>query len=471
MIKRSRVSALMALLDMVLVNAAFALGYYVRYELQLFAPVDEPFFARYSDYWQFQFWYVFLMMIFLYVEGAYADRRDSSWFTELYRVGNVTTTVVVILIAAAFILRPLVYSRLLFVEVAALTILLLGGARLLRRVVEGQFRKRGLGVERVLIVGAGELGRAVMRTFVARPELGYHVVGFVDDNPTKSDLGRFRALGGLDNIEALLKEERVDEVIITLPWMYHRTIVRLVRAGETLGVRARVVPDFFQLSLSRVDFTDLDGIPLMGVKEIAIPRVGRIVKRLMDLVVAIASLLVAALPMLIIALLIRLESPGPAIFRQVRVGEHGKLFHIYKFRSMRVGAEEEKKHLKALNEATGPLFKIKDDPRMTGMGKFLRRSSFDELPNLFNVLRGEMSLVGPRPALPEEVAQFEPWQKQRLEAPPGLTCLWQVSGRSDLSFDEGCLLDIYYIENWSLGLDLTILLRTLPRVLMREGAY
>jgi exopolysaccharide biosynthesis polyprenyl glycosylphosphotransferase len=263
----------------------------------------------------------------------------------------------------------------------------------------------------------------------------------------------------------------VDELIITLPWMYHRTIVRLVRAGEALGVRARVVPDFFQLSLSRVDFTDLDGIPLMGVKEVTIPRLGRLAKRTLDLALAAIALLAAAVPMAIIALLVRLESRGPAIFRQERVGEHGKHFYIYKFRSMREGAEAEKQRLKARNEATGPLFKIKDDPRMTGMGRFLRRSSLDELPNLFNVLRGEMSLVGPRPALPEEVAQFEPWQKQRLEVPPGLTGLWQVSGRSDLSFEEGCLLDIYYIENWSLGLDVTILLRTLPRVLMREGAY
>jgi exopolysaccharide biosynthesis polyprenyl glycosylphosphotransferase len=471
MTKRSRLIPFTVLLDAVLINAAFALGYYVRYRLQLFIPVGEPFFAQYNEYWMFQFWYTVLMLVALYVDGEYVYRRDSSWFIELYRVGNATTTVVVILIAATFIFHPLVYSRLLFVEVAALTIILLGGARLIRRIVGGQLRKRGLGVERVLIVGAGELGRAVMRTFVARPELGYHVVGFVDDNPAKSDLGRFKALGGLDNIETLLKDERIDEVIITLPWMYHRTIVRLVRAGETLGVRARVVPDFFQLALSRVDFTDLDGIPLMSVKEIAIPRLGRVVKRLMDLALASLGLIIAGLPMLVIALLVRLESHGPALFRQVRVGEHGKLFYIYKFRSMRVGADEEKKRLKSLNEATGPLFKIRADPRMTRIGKFLRRSSFDELPNLFNVLRGEMSLVGPRPALPEEVAQFEPWQRQRLEAPPGLTCLWQVSGRSDLSFDEGCLLDIYYIENWSLGLDVTILLRTLPRVLMREGAY
>jgi exopolysaccharide biosynthesis polyprenyl glycosylphosphotransferase len=355
--------------------------------------------------------------------------------------------------------------------VAVLTIALLGLARLIRRLINAQFRKRGLGVERVLIVGAGELGRAVMRTVVARPELGYHIVGFVDDNPAKGDLGRFKALGNLDDIETILKTERVDEMLITLPWMYHRAIMRLVRAGQGHGVRARVVPDFFQLSLNRLDFSDLDGIPLIGIKEASLPRVEQLVKRLLDLALGVVGLALAGLPMLIIALLIRLESPGPALFKQVRVGAKGKLFGIYKFRSMRVGAEAEKEQLKALNEATGPLFKIKNDPRLTRTGKFLRRISFDELPNLFNVLRGEMSLVGPRPGLPDEVAQYEAWHRQRLEVKPGMTGLWQVSGRSDLPFDEMCLLDIYYIENWSLALDFTILLRTLPRVLLREGAY
>jgi lipopolysaccharide/colanic/teichoic acid biosynthesis glycosyltransferase len=153
------------------------------------------------------------------------------------------------------------------------------------------------------------------------------------------------------------------------------------------------------------------------------------------------------------------------------VGERGRIFSFYKFRSMRDGAEDQQAELRSRNEATGPLFKIKDDPRLTRLGPLLRRRSLDEIPQLWNVLRGDMSLVGPRPGLPAEVAQYQPWHRQRLEVPPGITGLWQVSGRSDLSFDEMCLLDIYYIENWSLGLDLMIMLRTIPRVLFGEGAY
>jgi len=328
-----------------------------------------------------------------------------------------------------------------------------------------------VGGDRVLIVGAGELGRAVMRNLVARPELGYRVVGFVDDDLSKGDLGRFKALGGLESIGGIVKGERVDEVIITLPWTYHRTIMGLVRSCESLGVRARVVPDVFQLSLNRVDMDDLGGIPLMGLKETRLPRLAQVVKRVMDFAFASLALLITAPLLLLVAVLIRLNSPGPALFRQKRVGQGGRLFEIYKFRSMRVGAEEEQALLMDQNESSGPLFKMKADPRVTGLGRFLRRSSIDELPQFFNVLRGEMSVVGPRPGRPTEVAEYQPWHRQRLEVPPGITGLWQVSGRSELTFDEMCLLDIYYIENWSLGLDVSIMLRTIPRVFMAEGAY
>jgi len=175
--------------------------------------------------------------------------------------------------------------------------------------------------------------------------------------------------------------------------------------------------------------------------------------------------------MLLIALAIRLDSPGPVLFRQTRVGRGGRPFTLYKFRSMVAEAEMARASLAELNQADGPLFKIKDDPRCTRVGRILRRFSLDELPQFYNVLRGEMSLVGPRPALPEEVAQYQDWHKKRLEVTPGLTGLWQVRGRSELTFDEMMLLDIYYAENWSLGLDLRILLETIPKVLTGQGAY
>ncbi len=467
--RRTRALVLSLLLDAVFINLAFALGYYVRYQLQLFIPVNDANFAPYRVYIPFQLGYMVMLLIFLAFDGVYHRRRQGSWFDELYRIGNATTTVVVILIATTFI--SLLYSRLLLLEAGLITIALLSGYRLLWRLADAGFRRRGVGVDRVLIVGAGELGRAVMRNLVARPELGYRVVGFVDDDLSKGDLGRFKALGGLESIGGIVKGERVDEVIITLPWTYHRTIMGLVRSCESLGVRARVVPDVFQLSLNRVDMDDLGGIPLMGLKDTRLPRVAQIVKRGMDFAFASLALLITAPLLLLVAVLIRLNSPGPALFRQKRVGQGGRLFEIYKFRSMRVGAEEEQALLKDQNESSGPLFKMKADPRVTGLGRFLRRSSIDELPQFFNVLRGEMSVVGPRPGRPTEVAEYQPWHRQRLEVPPGITGLWQVSGRSELTFDEMCLLDIYYIENWSLGLDVSIMLRTIPRVFLAEGAY
>jgi exopolysaccharide biosynthesis polyprenyl glycosylphosphotransferase len=469
--RRARSLAVTLLLDALLINAAFMLGYYVRYELQLFRPVLDANAAPYGEYIPFQLGYTALLVAFLALDGVYRGRREGSWFDELYRIGNATTTVVVILIAATFIFQPLVYSRLLLIEAGLITIALLAGYRLLRRGVEAHLRRRGIGVERVLIVGAGEQGRMVMRNLVARPELGYRVVGFLDDDLTKGDLGRYKALGGLESIGGVVKAERVDQVIITLPWMYHRTIMGLVRSAESLGVTARVVPDVFQLSLSRVNLDDLGGIPLMSLKETRLPRAARLLKRALDIVLAVAGLVGLAPLLLLTAAIIRLDSPGPALFKQRRVGERGRLFDIYKFRSMQLGAEEQQAELMTRNEASGPLFKIKADPRLTRFGRFLRRSSLDELPQLINVLRGEMSVVGPRPGLPSEVAEYQAWHRQRLEVPPGITGLWQVSGRSDVTFDEMCLLDIYYIENWSLALDLVIMLRTIPHVLFADGAY
>jgi len=195
------------------------------------------------------------------------------------------------------------------------------------------------------------------------------------------------------------------------------------------------------------------------------------VKRAMDVIFGSLMLIIALPLMALSTVAIKLDSPGPIIFRQKRVGMRGQEFVAYKFRSMREGADEEKVKLLDLNEMNGPLFKMREDPRITRVGRFMRRSSLDELPQVFNVLRGEMSLVGPRPHTSLEVAQYQAWQKQVLEAPPGLTGLAQVSGRSQLSFDEQCLLDIYYIENWSPALDFKILLRTIPKMVSGEGAY
>jgi len=244
-----------------------------------------------------------------------------------------------------------------------------------------------------------------------------------------------------------------------------------VRQCERRQIKVRIIPDLFQMTLSKVVVENLDGIPLIGITEPALHSWQILLKRVMDVIVSALGLVIL-LPILgLVALAIRIDSPGPIIFKQARVGREGRRFTCCKFRSMAVDAEAELDALRERNEASGPLFKMRDDPRRTRIGRFIRRTSLDELPQLWNVLRGEMSLIGPRPPLPSEVKKYEHWHLRRLEVSPGITGLWQVSGRSGLTFDEMVLLDVYYIENWSPLLDLRILLKTVPTVLFGSGAY
>ena len=468
--RNGRVPGWVVLLDIATIIVAFLGGYWVRYDLRWF--LDVAYDAPLSAYLPFLILYVVLTPLFFVVDGVYRT-WPRSWMDQVYRITNATAKMTVLMLAITFVFRPRYYSRAMLIEVGLLTIGLLALVRGAEGIAMAYLRRRGVGIKRVVIVGAGEIGRTVMRTIVARPDLGYRVVGFVDDNPDKgyTDIGRFKALGPLDNLPVILDEERPDEVIITLPWMYHRKIMGIVRECEQRNVRPRIVPDLFQMSLTQVNVEDLGGVPLIGVRAISISKGALLVKRAVDILGAVVGLTLGAPLLALIALAVRLDSPGPVIFRQTRVGLQGRRFEMYKFRSMHVGAEEQQDMLADMNEADGPIFKIRDDPRLTRVGRILRRLSLDELPQLVNVLRGEMSLVGPRPPVPAEVGKYQEWHKKRLEAPPGMTGLWQVSGRSRLSFDEMVLLDIYYIENWSLWLDFKILMRTIPKVLLGEGAY
>jgi exopolysaccharide biosynthesis polyprenyl glycosylphosphotransferase len=471
---RRLLSTGVAITDVLLINIAFAIAYWLRYDLQLFASVDEAYFVPYRSFVPISIALTLLLLGIYKLGGVYNQHRGASWFDEVYSIVTGTATGIILMtFVIVFLFRPLFYSRLIFLYASVLIIFLLSISRLGKRMLRNYLRKRGQGVDRLLIVGAGEVGRTAMRNIVAHPSLGYQIVGFVDDAPEKgsTDIGRFKALGSTANIPRLVKEQSIDEVIVTLPWMYHRKIVSIIAQCERERVRVRIVPDLFQMTLSHLDVEDLGGIPMIGVREIAISSGERIFKRTMDVVISTIGLVLLFPFFLLIGLVIRLDSPGSILFRQVRVGKDEELFACYKFRSMREGADEEKARLLDQNEADGPFFKMRNDPRVTPMGRFLRRASVDELPQLLNVLMGHMSLVGPRPAPPSEVQQYQPWHRRRLAVAPGITGLWQVSGRSELTFDEMVLLDIYYIENWSPALDLQILLRTLPKVILGEGAY
>ncbi len=411
-------------------------------------------------------------IIIFALRGLYSIRLTGTWFRQIWMIISSTTIGTAFLITYYFIFQPPSSSRLLvpFVWITSIVVLCLG--RLLTSGIMGMLYRLGLGETRLLVVGSGRLGKMIMQHIAANPTLGYTIVGFLHDmNETPSDFGRFKMMGTLDDLGLVIRSMQVDEVIIALPSNMHQYAIRSVRMCERLGASFKLVPDLYELSLSRIDMEAVEGIPLIGIKQVSLNTVQRLITRIVDISISVLILLLGSPLWLCLALIIKVTSEGPIIYQQKRVGLNGQLFYMYKFRSMYKDADKVLAALMAQNEAKGPLFKMKDDPRRTPIGRFLRRTSLDEIPQFMNIIKGDMSLVGPRPPLPQEVAQYEEWQKGRLAIKPGLTGLWQVRGRSDISFDEGVLMDLYYIENWSLRLYFQILFRTVPAVLFSRGAY
>jgi exopolysaccharide biosynthesis polyprenyl glycosylphosphotransferase len=326
---------------------------------------------------------------------------------------------------------------------------------------------------RVLIVGAGQLARQVAQGVRTQSAAGLSLVGCVDDEAVAlhPDDPVGPRLGAIQDAPALVKAQQVDEVIFALPLRAHGDIEWLVLALQSQPVRVRVVPDYFDLAMSRATVEDFNGLPLVGLRDPAIDGYDRVVKRFFDLVVSVLLLLVAWPVMLLVALAIKLDSAGPALFVQERIGENGQPFQMFKFRSMFVGAERANSSEPAHSRGDVIVHKTPNDARVTRLGRFIRRTSLDELPQLFNVLRGEMSLVGPRPELPWLVESYETWQRRRFAVPPGITGWWQINGRSDRVMHMHTEDDLYYIQNYSPLLDLQILWRTIGVVVRGRGAY
>ncbi len=464
---------ILPLVDLAAIYLGWYLAYLVRYQLEVGGPIDAFNRLPWAVYRPWGLGLAALVVVLCALEGLYTRRRNAPWFEVVYELATSTIVGVALLTIVLYGVRPLAQSRLMLPYAAVTTVLVLA----LVRVGDGWWqrwrRRRGIGVQRTLIVGAGEAGRAVMRSLLAQPDLGYDVIGFLDDHPDKQEkaIGRWAPLGSTRQLGRLLRDGRADLVIIALPWTARTRIADMVALCEAHDVGVRIVPDFLQLSLNRVDSDALGGVPLLAVRQPVIQGWRLQLKRALDVAIALSVLTVTSPLLAATALAIRLEGPGPILFRQTRVGRHGRPFTFYKFRSMVPGAEDVLPELQAHNEADGPIFKMRDDPRVTRVGRWIRRLSIDELPQLWNVLRGDMSLVGPRPPIPAEVADYQPWHRRRLDVAPGMTGLWQVSGRSKLTFDEMVMLDLFYAENWSLMLDLRILLRTVPTVLFGTGAY
>jgi exopolysaccharide biosynthesis polyprenyl glycosylphosphotransferase len=357
-----------------------------------------------------------------------------------------------------------------FVVFDLLALLLLYG--LMRLIVRRTYQAQAHG--RVLIAGAGRTGLHIARAIAGQWNGAAPIVGFLDIDPTRvgAELEGRPILGTLDDALAIIKDHEIEEIIITLPLEAHPQAVNLVRQLQAAPLHIRLVPDFLDFAVMRASVDYLEGLPVVGLRVPALSEEARFVKRLFDITVSALLLIILAPIMAVIAVLIRLDTPGPEIYQAERIGESGRLFRMYKFRTMVRDAETRWNEITTRGSDGKLAFKQPDDPRITRMGRWLRRTSLDELPQLFNVLKGDMSLVGPRPELPVVVQEeYEPWQWSRFTVPQGMTGWWQVNRRGYAHQHLCTADDLYYIQNYSLLLDIQILLRTVLVVLTGQGAY
>jgi exopolysaccharide biosynthesis polyprenyl glycosylphosphotransferase len=344
--------------------------------------------------------------------------------------------------------------------------------KLLLRTVARHLRSRGYNYRKILIVGTGPLARTITESIASHRFWGYQILGMVGAEPLDAEpLEDGLILGPYADLIRIIDSEAVDEIILTVDYLQHPELEEALLHVQDLGVIIRFAFDPFPTSAGKLHLSELDGIPLVTWSRTPGSHPQLLFKRSVDLLVAVTLLLLTLPVFLVISIGIKLSSKGPVLFRQTRAGLNGRTFTLLKFRTMIQDAEQYRSKVEALNEMSGPVFKMKNDPRVTLLGAFLRRFSLDELPQLWNVVKGNMSLVGPRPPIPEEVDRYDRWQKRRLSMRPGLTCLWQVGGRNAIDFDRWMELDLAYIDNWSPWLDLKILVKTIPVVFSGKGAY
>ena len=464
-------------LDILLGMLAFTLAYLVRFETGFFpAPKGQPPFEQYLTLMPF---IGLLVPISFHLQGAYRVRRNRTRVDDFFAVlvGTLLTVMIGLLgtlttqayfaSSAARAIGAYEVSRLVWILFVIFNVSLSYALRDLARTVMRRRFKAGLGLRRVLIAGTGELGRHVADRFLRHSEFGYKIIGFIDETNDDSQFG-YRGLpllGSLLDAERLIKEERIDQLYVALPLDQHVNMLKLIEISNRECVDIKVIPDFLQFVTLRARLEELDGIPLINVNDVPLRGFNSAIKRVIDIGCSSAALAILSGPMTIIAAAIRLSSDGPILYRQERMGLDGQPFELLKFRSMYQDAESE----------SGPVWASENDPRRTTIGKFLRRFSLDELPQLWNVLMGDMSLVGPRPERPFFVDQFKnrvPQYMLRHKVKAGITGWAQVNGwRGNTSIEKRIEYDLYYIENWSVALDFKIMWLTIIHLSFHRHAY
>ncbi|HUF78346.1 MAG TPA: sugar transferase [Thermoanaerobaculia bacterium] len=471
-------------LDLALVTLAFLFAYWLRSSLLpgwLPGSFPQPLYPL-SEYLPFLPLALAIWGALLLRTGRYRSHRTVPILEEAWAIIRVCATGIVIFALLLYALRideavldDDRISRLWIVLFAVLACLFLLTEKLAVRITSRWVRSRGYNYRTVLIVGTNPQARDMARSLDDHSFWGYRVLGFAVDGGSEEppDLEELShpIVGGVGDIPRIVSDQVVDEVIFCVGRRDIDRMEELFLALSEQGIQTRFALNFFPHTKAKVELGDMGEMPVLSFSTAPSSFLQLAVKRVLDLAIS-TLLLLLALPVVgLIALSIKLTSGGGTVlFRQIRCGLNGRSFTLYKFRTMVEDAEERRREVIHLNEMKGPVFKLRSDPRVTWLGRFLRKFSLDELPQLWNVLRGDMSLVGPRPPIPEEVAKYQRWQRRRLAMKPGLTCLWQISGRNEVDFDRWIELDLEYIDSWTPSLDLKILWKTIPVVLSGKGA-
>ena len=487
------VRVLLVVADIVLTTAAFVLAFYLRDGHPVLKPGSAfEWSAAFAPYGALLPFVLVIRLVTLANYNLYKLRGEFSVVDDGARIFKATAVGSLLIVATAFLhrggfqFRSFSYSRGVFVLDFVIALASFSLLRLLVRSAQTVARKRDLNLIPTLVVGRGPEAELFINEMRDRPELGYRVIGVVENGA--ADLGRTSFVAGVPVVSDLtgladaIRDSRADEVVITDPSVSGDALFEVMMGLGRRGVEFRIAPSLFNVLPSKTEIDQIGALPMITLFRSPLSGWARIVKRTFDIVIAgTASLLLAPFSLLT-ALLIKLDSPGPALYKQERVGMDGRIFLCYKFRTMRANADDSmhrevyRKNISGLAEANAsnsedPVYgKLPADPRVTRVGRLLRRASLDEVPQFLNVLRGNMSIVGPRPPIPYEVESYDLWHRKRLDMKPGVTGLWQVSGRNRLPFAEMVRLDVYYIENWSLLLDVKIIMKTVL-VMFRGDGY
>ncbi len=455
-------------------NLLFIVAFLVAFKLRNIYLLDRL--GPLAPFHNYRWLLVFILPVWsalLFYFQLYESQRTKSLWREIWKIAQLTVCGTFFLMAIVFLFKAEYVSRIFILTFACIAFLFLIIERSVLRSWTRTLRRKGYNTRNIMIIGTGRRAREMQDLLNQHREWGLCLVGFVSDL-RENKLGQINdtpIIGTVSELPDLLEKHVIDELVFAVSRKRLEGLEEIFLLCEEQGIRTRVAVNFFPHMIAKVHLDDFHGVPLLTFSTIPHNELLLLAKRVFDLVISIFLLTLLSPALFIIACGIKISSEGPIFFRQKRVGLNGRAFTLFKFRSMCVDAEEQRAELSHLNEMAGPAFKIANDPRATAFGCFLRRFSLDEFPQLYNVLLGHMSIVGPRPPLQEEVSAYKRWQRRRLSMKPGLTCLWQIGGRNKISdFKKWMELDLRYIDNWSLKLDMKIFMKTIFVVLAGRGA-